>query len=50
MLLVVGCQLLMKNDGKRHIHFDTSLIEIKGYCDEKAMKRKRRGMGGLFEG
>jgi len=37
----------MKNDDKRHIHSDTSLIEIKDHCDEKAMNCKRRGMGGL---
>jgi hypothetical protein len=40
----------MKNDGKRHIHSDASLIEIKDHCDEKAMKCNMRGIGGLFGG
>jgi hypothetical protein len=41
--------LWVKKDDKQHIHTDTSLIEIKEHCDEKAMKCKKKGVGGIFK-
>jgi hypothetical protein len=49
-MYVVSCWLWVKKDDKQHIHSDTSLIEIKEHCDEKAMKCKKKGVGGIFKG
>jgi hypothetical protein len=49
-VLNVCCELWVKKDDKQHIHTDTSLIEIKEHCDEKAMKCKKKGVGGIFKG
>jgi hypothetical protein len=48
-VLNVCCELLVKKDDKQHIQTDTSLIEIKEHCDEKAMKCKKKGVGGIFK-
>ena len=37
-------------DAVQYLQSDKSLIEMKDHSEAKAMKCKRRGMGGLFEG